>query len=429
MANEITMPSMGADMTEGTIVKWLKNEGDKVSKGDKLAEIETDKTVVEMEAYDEGFLRKITSIEGSVVQVGKIIGYIGDMDEDIPEKAEESKDTVITEETSTKISDSTSIKESISSDSGKEVHNSTKDLQKVDITLSSDSIRIKASPMAKRLANEKNINLADIKGSGPDGRITKDDVEKHVPGPSLVSSNQLSNSKNINLDSSDIQLNTMRQAISRVTVKSKTEIPHFQVTVEVDMTEAMKMRSDINEDIEKNGIKISVNDLVLKATINSLLKYPKWNTSFDGDKLISYSSINLGIAIALEQGLIVPAILDAQNLDLISLASKSKDLGNRARGNGDPLSNQELTSGTFSTSNLGMFGTHAFTAIIVPPQSGIIALGEVKKEAKVINDDIQIRQIMYATLSADHRVGDGAEGALLMKEFKELLEKPSRLLL
>ena len=429
MANEITMPSMGADMTEGTIVKWLKNEGDKVSKGDKLAEIETDKTVVEMEAYDEGFLRKITSIEGSVVQVGKIIGYIGDMDEDIPEKAEESKETVITEETSNKIADSTSIKETNSSDSGEEVHNSTKDLQKVDITLSSDSIRIKASPMAKRLANEKNINLADINGSGPDGRITKDDVEKHVPGPSLVSSNQLGNSKNINLDSSDIQLNTMRQAISRVTVKSKTEIPHFQVTVEVDMTEAMKMRSDINEDIEKNGIKISVNDLVLKATINSLLKYPKWNTSFDGDKLISYSSINLGIAIALEQGLIVPAILDAQNLDLISLASKSKDLGNRARGNGDPLSNQELTSGTFSTSNLGMFGTHAFTAIIVPPQSGIIALGEVKKEAKVINDDIQIRQIMYATLSADHRVGDGAEGALLMKEFKELLEKPSRLLL
>ena len=429
MANEITMPSMGADMTEGTIVKWLKNEGDKVSKGDKLAEIETDKTVVEMEAYDEGFLRKITSIEGSVVQVGKIIGYIGDMDEDIPEKVEESKETVLTEETSNKISDSTSIKETISSDSGEEVHNSTKDLQKVDITLSSDSIRIKASPMAKRLANEKNINLADIRGSGPEGRITKDDVEKHVPGPSLVSSNQLGNSKNINLDSSDIQLNTMRQAISRVTVKSKTEIPHFQVTVEVDMTEAMKMRSDINEDIEKNGIKISVNDLVLKATINSLLKYPKWNTSFDGDKLISYSSINLGIAIALEQGLIVPAILDAQNLDLISLASKSKDLGNRAKGNGDPLSNQELTSGTFSTSNLGMFGTHAFTAIIVPPQSGIIALGEVKKEAKVINDDIQIRQIMYATLSADHRVGDGAEGALLMKEFKELLEKPSRLLL
>ena len=424
MANEITMPSMGADMTEGTIVKWLKNEGDKVSKGDKLAEIETDKTVVEMEAYDEGFLRKITSIEGSVVQVGKIIGYIGDMDEDIPEKVEESKETVLTEETSNKISDSTSIKETISSDSGEEVHKST-----IDITLSSDSIRIKASPMAKRLANEKNINLADIRGSGPEGRITKDDVEKHVPGPSLVSSNQLGNSKNINLDSSDIQLNTMRQAISRVTVKSKTEIPHFQVTVEVDMTEAMKMRSDINEDIEKNGIKISVNDLVLKATINSLLKYPKWNTSFDGDKLISYSSINLGIAIALEQGLIVPAILDAQNLDLISLASKSKDLGNRAKGNGDPLSNQELTSGTFSTSNLGMFGTHAFTAIIVPPQSGIIALGEVKKEAKVINDDIQIRQIMYATLSADHRVGDGAEGALLMKEFKELLEKPSRLLL
>ena len=422
MANEITMPSMGADMTEGTIVKWLKNEGDKVSKGDKLAEIETDKTVVEMEAYNEGFLRKITSSEGSVVKVGKIIGYIGEMDEEVPDDVQEDNNEPKAEIKNVEPEpEKTLAKDESNNDSSKS--------QSLDITLSSDSVQIKASPMAKRLAKEKNINLADINGTGPGGRITKDDVENHVPGPSLISSNQLGKSQNISLDSNDIPLNSMRQAIARVTVRSKTEIPHFQVTVEIDMTEAMKMRADINEDIEKNGIKVSVNDLILKATINSLLKYPKWNTSFDGDKLISHSSINLGIAIALEQGLIVPAILDAQNLDLLSLASKSKDLGNRARGNGDPLSNQELTSGTFSTSNLGMFGTHSFTAIIVPPQSGIIALGEVKKEAKVVNDDIQIRQVMYATLSADHRVGDGAEGAVFMKEFKDLLEKPSRLLL
>ena len=283
--------------------------------------------------------------------------------------------------------------------------------------------------MAKRLAREKSIPLSDINGTGPGGRITKDDVNNHVPGPRLVSSSQVNKNKNMTLDGKDIELNSMRQAIARVTVKSKTEIPHFQVTVEVDMTESMKMRKDINEDLEKDGMKVSVNDLVLKATINSLINNPKWNSSFDGDKLIMHSQINLGIAIALEQGLIVPSILDAQNLDLVSLSKQSKDLGSRSRGNGNPLSNEELTKGTFSTSNLGMFGTHAFTAIIVPPQSGIIALGEVKKEPKVVDNKVEIRDIMYATLSADHRVGDGAEGAVFMKEFSQLLEKPSRLLL
>ena len=421
MAKEITMPSMGADMTEGTIVKWLKQEGDKVSKGDKLAEIETDKTVVEMESYNDGFLTKITADEGSKVQVGKIIGYVGEKDEEIPEEvitsnSESSNNFIeVNEDTGSKTEAIKDKKEEKSS--------------KVEISIDSDSVKIKASPMAKRIAREKNIPLEDIIGTGPGGRITKDDVNNHIAGPSLVSSSQINKSKNVSLEGKDIELNSMRQAIARVTVKSKTEIPHFQVTVEVDMTEAMKMRSDINEDLEKDGMKISVNDLVLKATINSLINNPKWNSSFDGDKLIMHPSINLGIAIALEQGLIVPAVMDSQNLDLVNLSIQAKDLGARARGNGNPLSNEELTKGTFSTSNLGMFGTHAFTAIIVPPQSGIIALGEVKKEAKVIDNKIEIRDIMLATLSADHRVGDGAEGAIFMNEFRQLLQKPSRLLL
>tara|TARA_B110000263_G_scaffold156669_1_gene136079 strand:- start:13243 stop:14508 length:1266 start_codon:yes stop_codon:yes gene_type:complete len=421
------MPSMGADMTEGTIVKWLKNEGDKISKGDKLAEIETDKTVVEMEAYNEGYLRKITSSEGSSVKVGNVIGYIGDMDDAIPESPNEIQLEETKVEENIKVSENiNSVSEMVRETNDDAISNKS---NQIDISINSDSIRIKASPMAKRLAKEKNIELSNIIGTGPGGRISKDDVNNYIPGPTLVSSSDIVSSKNISLDDSDIPLNSMRQAIARVTVKSKTDIPHFQVTVEVDMTEAMKMREDINEDLDKSGIKISVNDLILKSTLNSLIKYPKWNSSFDGDKLISHSGVNLGIAIALEQGLIVPAILNAQNLDLISLAAKSKDLGNRAKGKGSPLSNEELTTGTFSTSNLGMFGTHSFTAIIVPPQSGIIALGVVKKEPKVINNEIQIRQIMFATMSADHRVGDGAEGAIFMNEFKQLLEKPSRLLL
>ena len=430
MAKEITMPSMGADMTEGTIVKWLKQEGDKVSKGDKLAEIETDKTVVEMESYNDGFLTKITADEGSKVQVGKIIGYVGEKDEEIPEEADSTSSenpTNLSEEVNT---------EDVNKAKDPEVEKiqnnnitSEEKPNKVEISIDSDSIKIKASPMAKRIAREKNIPLGEILGTGPGGRITKDDVNNHVSGPSLVSSSQISKSKQVYLEGKDLELNSMRQAIARVTVKSKTEIPHFQVTVEVDMTEAMKMRSDINEDLEKDGMKISVNDLVLKSTINSLINNPKWNSSFDGDKLIMHPSINLGIAIALENGLIVPSIMDSQNLDLVNLSIQAKDLGARARGKGNPLSNEELTKGTFSTSNLGMFGTHAFTAIIVPPQSGIIALGEVKKEPKIIDNKIEIRDVMLATLSADHRVGDGAEGAIFMNEFRQLLQKPSRLLL
>jgi len=424
LISEITMPSMGADMTEGTIVKWLKNEGDKVSKGDKLAEIETDKTVVEMESYNEGILKKILVKEGTKIGVGKTIAYIGDPNDAVPENGLSEETQSDNEEEPEKL-----LLESTTENLSEEVV-SVKNPQKItDIKEDPDNYRIKASPMAKKLANEKSIHLEDIIGTGPGGRITKDDVNNYVPGPRLVSSSSIGVKKTTILESSDIPLNSMRQAIAKVTVRSKTEKPHFQVTVEIDMTEAMKTRKDINEISEKDKIKISVNDLVLKATINSLIKYPKWNSFFDGEKLTGHSSINLGIAIALDQGLIVPAILDSQNLDLFALSIASKSLGKRARGDGENLTNDELTGATFSTSNLGMFGTHSFTAIIVPPQSGIIALGTVKKEPKVINDQILVREIMYATLSADHRVGDGAEGAIFMNEFKQNLEKPTRLLL
>ncbi len=424
MISEITMPSMGADMTEGTIVKWLKNEGDKVSKGDKLAEIETDKTVVEMESYNEGILKKILVKEGTKIRVGKTIAYIGDPNDAVPENGLSEEKQSDNEEEPEKL-----LLESTTENLSEEVV-SDKNPQKItEITEDPDNYRIKASPMAKKLANEKSIRLEDIIGTGPGGRITKDDVNNYVPGPRLVSSSSIGVKKTTILESSDILLNSMRQAIAKVTVRSKAEKPHFQVTVEIDMTEAMKTRKDINEISEKDEIKISVNDLVLKATINSLIKYPKWNSFFDGEKLTGHSSINLGIAIALDQGLIVPAILDSQNLDLFALSIASKSLGKRARGDGENLTNDELTGATFSTSNLGMFGTHSFTAIIVPPQSGIIALGTVKKEPKVINDQILVREIMYATLSADHRVGDGAEGAIFMNEFKQNLEKPTRLLL
>mgnify|MGYP003755893331 FL=1 len=230
------------------------------------------------------------------------------------------------------------------------------------------------------------------------------------------------------MNSKNSDLSKMRQAIARVTVKSKTEIPHYYLTHEVDMTNAMSFRKQFNDIISKDGDKISVNDLIIKALVNSLIEYPKWNSYFSVDHLKANSDINIGIAIALQEGLIVPAIQKCQNLSLVEISRSSKDIGNRAKGDGGTLTQEELSNGTFGTSNLGMFGTEVFAAIIVPPQSGILAVGAVKDKPVVIDGKIVIRSIMNATLSADHRVGDGAEAAILLKEIQRNLENPLHLL-
>ena len=280
--------------------------------------------------------------------------------------------------------------------------------------------------MAKRLAKERGIDISQILGSGPGGSITKNDILNYS---SPIASESLSlKNKNISLNSKNSDLSKMRQAIARVTVKSKTEIPHYYLTHEVDMTNAMSFRKQFNDIISKDGDKISVNDLIIKALVNSLIEYPKWNSYFSVDHLKANSDINIGIAIALQEGLIVPAIQKCQNLSLVEISRSSKDIGNRAKGDGGTLTQEELSNGTFGTSNLGMFGTEVFAAIIVPPQSGILAVGAVKDKPVVIDGKIVIRSIMNATLSADHRVGDGAEAAILLKEIQSNLENPLHLL-
>ncbi len=420
MITEITMPSMGADMTEGTVVKWLKSEGDSIQRGDKIAEIETDKTVVEMEVYTSGTLKKIIVEAGTKVSVGKLIAYIGDAEDELPntDDSDNSKKVSSTKEEINEHPET--LKES---DQIQELQTSIVS----DISETSNDSRIKASPMAKRLAKEKGIDISLINGSGPGGRITKDDVISYSPSKSdqisLLNQNTFSD-----INSEDINLSTMRQAIARVTVKSKTQIPHYYVSHEIDMTDAMLFRNQINEVIAKNGDKISVNDLIIKSLVNSLVKYPKWNSYFSDNHLKGNSDVNIGVAIALDEGLIVPAIQKCQNLSLIDISKASKDLGLRARGEGGSLSQDELTNGTFGTSNLGMFGTNVFAAIIVPPQSGILAVGAVIQKPVVRDGKIVVRSIMTATVSADHRVGDGAEAALLMKEIQNNLENPMNLL-
>ena len=417
MISEVTMPSMGADMTEGTIVKWLKAEGDQIGRGDKLAEVETDKTVVEMEAYAEGLLRKIVVSEGSLVQVGAVIAFIGDADDDIPEVAAAAPAAEAAPEApaATPAPAPTPTPEPVQQAA----------LAPVAVPASQGG-RIKASPIARKIAEEKGVDIAAITGTGPGGRITKSDVENFAPSPGFAVSGGRSP---VVLDGSDTPLSSMRQAIARVTVRSKTEAPHYYVTHEIDMSAAMTFRRQLNEALAEEGDRVSVNDLILMALTKALIKYPKWNSFFDGDKLIGHSSINLGVAIALDEGLIVPAVIDIQNMSLVEISRAVRDLGKRARGDGGNLTQAELTQGTFGISNLGMFGTDTFSAIIVPPNAGIIAVGTVKEKPVVRDGKVVVASMMNATISADHRVGDGAEAAVFLGEFQKNLENPARLML
>ena len=416
MISEVTMPSMGADMTEGTIVKWLKAEGDQVGRGDKLAEVETDKTVVEMEAYAEGLLRKIVVSEGSLVQVGAVIAFIGDADDDIPEVATAAPAAeAASEAPAATLAPAAPAPEPVQQAAPAPV-----------AVPASQGGRIKASPIARKIAEEKGVDIAAITGTGPGGRITKSDVENFTPSPGFAVSGGRSP---VVLDGSDTPLSSMRQAIARVTVRSKTEAPHYYVTHEIDMSAAMTFRRQLNEALAEEGDRVTVNDLILMALTKALIKYPKWNSFFDGDKLIGHPSINLGVAIALDEALIVPAVIDIQNMSLVEISRAVRDLGKRARGDGGNLTQAELTQGTFGTSNLGMFGTDTFSAIIVPPNAGIVAVGTVKEKPVVHDGKVVVASMMNATISADHRVGDGAEAAVFLGEFQKNLENPARLML
>jgi pyruvate dehydrogenase E2 component (dihydrolipoamide acetyltransferase) len=422
LISEVIMPSMGADMTEGTIAKWLMAEGDKVSRGDKLAEIETDKTVVEMEAYAEGLLRKIVIDEGSLVQVGTVIAFIGDADDEIPEVAAPAAQDEKAPEAATPAAAPTPAPVQQAAPTPAPAASTS-----APVVVAAPGGRVKASPIARKIAEEKGINIAAVTGTGPGGRITKSDVENFTPSPAFAASG--GGRSPVVMDGSDTPLSSMRQAIARVTVKSKTELPHYYVTHNINMGPAMTFRAQLNEAIVDDGDRVSVNDMILKAVATALLKHPKWNSFFDGDKLIGHSDINLGVAIALEEGLIVPAVIGIQNMSLIEISRAVRDLGKRARGEGGALTQAEMTQGTFGTSNLGMFGTDSFSAIIVPPNAGIIAVGAIKDVPVVKDGNIVPGKMMNATISADHRVGDGAEAAILMGEFQKTLENPARLML
>jgi len=402
LATNIVMPQMGYDMREGTVIRWHKKEGEAVSRGDVLADIETDKATVEFEAFTSGVLGKIMAEAGVVVPVGELIAVITAPGEDVPDNLTQVK----VEPASASVNAAPQVDPILGS------------------AVASNSDDVRASPIARRLARERGINLGDISGTGPGGRIVEKDVLEYTPEDAAVA---VSDSEmQANPQSHLVELSRMRQTIARVTSDSKREAPHFYVTAEVDMTAAMDLRRDINEAVA-GDTRVTVNDLIVKAAALALVKYPKFNASFQGESLQMNASINIGIAIALDAGLMVPGIGNCEAKKLTEISAASKDLIERA--NSGHLRNEEYSETTFSISNLGMYDVESFSAIIYPPHAAVLAVGTVKEQAVVRNGELAVAQIMKATLSTDHRVADGAEAARFLVEIKEILETPVALLL
>lgn len=408
MATNVVMPQMGYDMREGTVVRWHKEEGETVNRGEVIADIETDKATVEFEAYTGGVLGRIVAAAGVAVPVGELIAIITDPGEAVPDAPAASAPAAAAPGTAATPVVVAPPQEAV---------------------VSAGDGQVRASPIARRLARERGIDLALVAGSGPNGRITERDVENYqppvapapapsVPAPAGEPAPAAADAR--------IELSRMRQTIARVTSDSKTTAPHFYVTAAVDMGKAMALRREINDAADPES-RVSVNDLMVKACALALAKHPKFNAFYRGDYLQVNGAMNIGIAIALETGLILPGVSNCESKSLLQIAAATKDL--IARANSGTLRNEEYSSTTFSISNMGMFDVESFTAIIYPPHAAILAVGSVKEQPVVRDGQLGIGQMMKATLSTDHRVADGAEAAQFLMEIKRALENPVSLLL
>ncbi len=404
MAYEVVMPQMGADMKEGTLIRWLKKEGDEVQRGEAIAEIETDKANIEIEAFEGGVFRKALAQPGDVVAVGQVIAVLAAPDEDIskyeaPTAAREREPAMAT------VARPSAAQAPAREPPGR------------------GDGRVHASPVARRMAEEKGVDLAQVHGTGPEGRITREDVEGFLqtrmaqPSPKPLEMAK---------ESPPASMSRMRQAIARRMAKSKREAPHYYVTVDIDMTEARRFRAQLNAALGDQA-HISVNDLLVKASAKALQRYPIFNTWFVDEQVQQQEAQNVCIGIALEEGLIAPAILDCGHKSLVEIAQASRSLAERAKSGS--LKPDEYGAGTFTVSNLGMYGIDELIAIIQPPQTAILGVGRVKSQPVARDGVVETAEVMRAALSGDHRVTDGALGAQFLSEIKRLLESPVTLLL
>ena len=426
MPIELKMPALSPTMEEGTLAKWLVKEGDEVKSGDILAEIETDKATMEFEAVDEGTIAQILVAEGTDgVKVGAPIAIMAGEDEDAsaakaatPAKKEEAKAPepapVAKAEPTPAPKAEPEVKTAAAASSGD---------------------RVKASPLARRLAEQKGIDLGSLQGSGPNGRVVKADLDGAKPGaaapaakaeaPAAASSAPAAApapAQIPDIPHEAVKLSNMRKVIARRLTESKQTVPHIYLTVDIQLDALLKLRGELNKGLESRGVKLSVNDMLIKALAVALIEVPSCNVMLAGDQLVTFSRADISVAVSIPSGLITPIIKGADTKSMSAIANEMKDLASRAKDG--KLKPEEYQGGTASLSNMGMFGIKQFEAVINPPQGMIMAIGAGEKRPYVVNDELTVATVMSATGSFDHRAIDGADGAKLMAAFKRLVESP-----
>ena len=419
MSVNILMPALSPTMEEGTLSKWLVKEGDTVTSGDLIAEIETDKATMEVEAIDDGTIGKILVREGQeAVKVNEPIAILLLDGENLSDIKSIKKAPLIE-----------SVQEIEKIESKEKLNFNLNKTSKIDLdtninieNFKKNETRIFASPLAKRIAKQRDIDLSLINGSGPNGRILKTDIENFNNNKNLLKNKIITNNSNSEL----IKNSSMRKTIAERLVQSKNEAPHFYLSLDCNIDQLLKIRSMIN--LKSNDkYKISVNDMIIKAASSSLIKVPKANASWENENTRYFNNTDISVAVAIDGGLITPIIKDVQSKGLLEISEDMKLLANKAKDG--KLLPEEYVGGSFSISNLGMYGIKEFSAVINPPQGAILAVGSGEKRPIVLNDQLTIASIMTVTLSCDHRVVDGAVGAQFLSVFKDFIENPSLMLL
>jgi pyruvate dehydrogenase E2 component (dihydrolipoamide acetyltransferase) len=433
MPTELKMPALSPTMEEGTLAKWLVKEGDEVKSGDILAEIETDKATMEFEAVDEGKIAKILVPEGTDgVKVGAPIAILAGEGEDISAAAPKA-DTAPVEAPKAAAPAPKADATPKSAPVQAPVETPAAPPQPAAAPRS-DGDRVKASPLARRLAQAQNIDLNSLQGTGPGGRIVRADIDAAAgkapaaapagapAAPVLGTHVVLPGPMEQAIPHEAIKLSNIRKTIARRLTESKQQIPHIYLTVDIQLDALLQLRGELNAGLESRGVKLSVNDLLIKALAQALIEVPECNVSFAGDQLFKYSRADISVAVSIPAGLITPIIVGADTKSVSAISTEMKDLAGRAKEG--KLQPQEYQGGTASLSNMGMYGIKQFEAVINPPQGMIMAIGAGEKRPYVINDSLQIASVMSATGSFDHRAIDGADGAKLMQAFKRLVENP-----
>jgi len=436
MPIELKMPALSPTMEEGTLAKWLVKEGDEVKSGDILAEIETDKATMEFEAVDEGKIAKILVPEGTDgVKVGAPIAIMAGEGEAVEEGAAPKADTAPPAPPKAAPEPKADATPKSAPPPQAPVETPAAPPQAAAPALS-EGERVKASPLARRLAQAQNIDLSSITGSGPGGRIVRADIDAAVgktpaaapgaaPGaaaPALGTHLVMPGPIEQAIPHEEVKLSNIRKTIARRLTEAKQQVPHIYLTVDIQLDALLKLRTDLNAGLESRGVKLSVNDLLIKALAQSLIEVPECNVAFAGDHMLKYNRADISVAVSIPAGLITPIIAAADTKSVSAISTEMKELAGLARDG--KLQPQQYQGGTASLSNMGMFGIKQFEAVINPPQGMIMAIGAGEKRPYVINDSLQIATVMSATGSFDHRAIDGADGAKLMQAFKRLVENP-----